>query len=173
MALSQPTRPVSEYPINEEALIIVKMMDQLLETVVGIYEQQGVPAPARRFWMMNEPAEDCEQLVVSFQQGYLGVPGDAAAEAQNCNVPRTAVINIYVTREHPVGEAGKAVNTERIIEASKWPAVDSAVLLWALNDLNQLADFLGPGPGVIATVNVAPPNGGVQTTVLNLSRIIS
>ncbi len=58
------------------------------------------------------------------------------------------------------------------MEASKWGAVDSAMLIWSLEELSALEDGF-KGPGVIATVNVAPPSGGVQTTTLNLSMIIS
>ena len=174
MALPPPSNPkVGDYPIKEESLVIVDMLDRLLEAVVGLYEQQGVPLPTRRYWMMGPaPAEDCPQVVVCFMQSYLGTPGDQASVPQQCNQPRTAVLNIYITRNHPEGEVGKAVPAERIIEASKWPAVDTAVLMWGLEELNQLADFMGGGPGVIATVNVAEPSGGVQTTVLNLSRVI-
>lgn len=173
MALTPPLNtPISDYGVSEDALIIVNMMDRLLERVVAIYEQQGVPLPARRYWMLGpEVPEDCEQVVVTFLQSYLGLPGDQAADAQNCNVGRTAVVNVFVTRNHPVGESGKAVAPERIIEASKWGAVDSAVLMWGLNELSAIEGT--PGPGVIATVNVSPPNGGVQTTVLNLSVMIS
>jgi hypothetical protein len=45
--------------------------------------------------------------------------------------------------------------------------VDASVLLWGLNDIASIDGL--PGPNVIATVNVNPPSGGVQTTVLNLS----
>lgn len=174
MALSMPTNsPVSNYAIADESLVLVNMMDRLLERVVGVYEQRGVPLPERRFWMLSgEVPEDCAQVVVTFVQAYLGAPGDSAADAQQCNSPRTGVFNVSVTRDHPVGESGKAVAPERIIEASKWGAVDAATLMWALEDLSALDDGF-KGPGVIATVNVAPPNGGVQSTVLNISTMIS
>lgn len=173
MVLSTPSNsPISNYNINEDSLVLVKMMDRLLDRVVGVYEHAGVPLPTRRFWMLSgEVPEDCEQVVVTFVQSYLGAPGDSAADAQQCNSPRTGVFNIWITRNHPVGEAGKAVSPERIIEASKWGAVDAATLMWALEDLSTLDDGF-KGPGVIATVNVSPPNGGVQSTILNISTMI-
>lgn len=172
MVLSQVTRPVSDYPISPDALVIVNMLDRVLERVVAAYEAEGVPLPTRRYWMLGpEVPEDCEQVVVTFVQSYLGLPGDQAADAQQCNVGRTAVINVLVTRNHPVGEFGKSVPAEKIIESSKWGAIDSAVLMWALRDI---ASFDGlPAPSVIATVNVQPVGGGVQTTVLNLSMLIA
>jgi len=173
MALSQPTgRPIEDYPMDSDALIIVKMLDRLLENVIASYESMQVPLPTRRYWMLGaEVPEDCEQVVVTYIQSYLGVPGDAAAQAQQCNAPRTGVFNVVVTRDHPVGENGKAVSPERIITASKWGAVDNAVLLWSLDTLNTMEDGW-KGPGVIATVNTLPPNGGVQSTVLNISLVL-
>lgn len=172
MALSQPYKTVDQYSMDSEALVIVNMMGRLLDRLVGVYEQAGVPLPARRYWMFGpEVPEDCEQAVVTFVQSYLGIPGDQAAAPQQCHAPRTAVINIVITRNFPIGEAAAAVSPERIIEASKWAAVDNAVLTWALSDLTAIDGI--PGPGVIATVNNPPPNGGVQSTVLNLSLMIS
>ncbi len=173
MALSPVRKPIEQYGIAPEAFILSDMLDRLLETVVGLYEQQGVPLPLRRFWMLSgEVPEDCEQVVVTFVQSYLGAPGDQAADPQQCNQPRTGVFNIFVTRNHPFGEVGKAVAEDQIIAASKWGAVDASVLMWGLKELSAMEDGW-MGPGVIATVNVAPPNGGVQTTVLNISLVIS
>ena len=174
MALSTPAgKPISDYAIDSEALVLVNMLDRLLDKVIGVYEQQGVPLPTRRYWMLSGVApEDCAQVVVTFVQSYLGAPGDQASDTQQCDAPRTGVFNVTVTRDHPKGQAGQPVAPERIIEASKWGAVDAAVLMWALRDISEMADGY-PGPGVIATVNVQPPGGGVQTTVLNVSMVIS
>lgn len=173
MALSQPTgQPIEDFPIDADALVLVNMLERLLDRIVGVYEQRGVPLPLRRYWMLGaEVPEDCAQVVVTYIQSYLGLPGDAAADPQACNAPRTGVFNVLVTRDYPIGENGKAVAPERITAASKWGAVDNAVLLWALDDLNTLEDGW-KGPGAIATVNTLPPNGGVQTTVLNVSLVI-
>lgn len=167
-----PIPKITDYTMSEDALAITALMDRLLDRLNALYESHGVPLPARQYWMLGaEVPEDCEQAVVTFIQSYLGLPGDQAADAQNCNAPRTAVLNIHITRNHPIGENGRAVAPTRIMEASSWGAVDSAVLMWGLQTLT--ADDLGIGnTGVIATVNVSPPNGGVQTTTLNLSMAI-
>ena len=168
MALSQVRKPIEQYPINPDAFTLSNMMDRLLDRLIGIYEQQGVPLPLRRYWMMGpEVPEDCEQAVVTYAQSYLGLPGDQASNAQNCIGPRTAVINIVITRNYPIGQAAQAVSPEDIIAASKWAAADVTTLLWGLNELASVEGM--PGPAVIATVNVNPPLGGVQSTVLNLS----
>ncbi|URP22166.1 hypothetical protein SEA_BIG4_82 [Microbacterium phage Big4] len=172
MALSQVRKPIEQYPIDPDAFILSNMMDRVLERLVAVYEQQGVPLPLRRYWMMGaEVPEDCEQAVVTYLQSYLGLPGDQASNAQNCNTSRTAVLNIVITRDYPIGEVGKAVSPDAIIAASKWSAVDTAVLLWGLQDFAAIDGM--PGPQVIATVNTMPPNGGVQSTVLNISMMVA
>lgn len=174
MALSPVGKKVSDYVSDPQAdaLIIERFLYRVLDRLQGVYEQEGVPLPSRRYWMLGpEPAEDCEQAVVCFIQSYLGLPGDQAADAQQCNAARTAVLNIHITRDHPVGENGKAVSPERIMEASRWGAADATILSWALKDLSAIEG--SPGPGVIATINVNPPQGGLQTTVLNISMMIS
>jgi len=159
---------VSDYPINENAFALRDLLARTLETTVAVFESYGVPLPSRQYWCIGAPAEDCEQVVVSLVQTYLGIPGDQASEVQNCNSPRTAVINIHVTRNVIVGESGRAVRPERIISSAEWVAVDTWVLMSEMQQFDM--DSLGMrGPGVIATVNSTPPNGAVQTTTLNLS----
>ncbi len=168
MALSQVRKPIEDYGIDPDAFVLPNMMSRVLENLIAVYEQAGVPLPARRYWMMGpEVPEDCEQAVVTYAQSYLGLPGDQASAAQNCIGPRTAVINIVITRNYPIGTVGKEVPADQIIAASKWSAVDVTTLLWGLNDLASVEGM--PGPSVIATVNVNPPSGGVQSTILNLS----
>lgn len=159
---------ISNYAISEDALTLRNMLVRVLDTVVGAFEAHGVPLPARQYWTFGRPAEDCEQVVVSFLQSYLGNPGDQASEPQRCTGPRSAVLNISVTRQFPIGQNGKAVNPERIQEANEWNAVDTQVLLNTINDFDRWDDF-GPGLGVIATVNAADAGGGMTTVNMNLT----
>lgn len=168
---SNRKRLVSDYAIDEDAFDLVKHMDSLLETVVAVYEQMGVPLPARRYWMVGDPAEDCEQVVVSLLQVYLGIPGDQAADIQRCDQPATAVVNVYVSRSFPVGNDAKPASAEDITTASAWSATDTWVLFKAMKEFDK--DDMGrPGPGVIATITGRPPRGALQSTVLNLSAMV-
>jgi len=173
MALPPATinKKVSDYAINPDAFELKEHMERLLETVVAVYESMGVPLPARRYWMIGDPAEDCEQVVVSLLQIYLGMPGDQASEIQNCNQPATAVVNIYVSRNFPVGNDAKPPTEKSITDASAWSATDSWVLFKAMKEFDK--DEHGfPGPGAIATITGRPPRGGIQSTVLNLSTVV-
>jgi len=162
---------ISDYPVSEDALTLRNMLQRVLTTVVGAFEFHGVPLPSRQYWTFGRPAEDCDQVVVSFIQTYLGAPGDQAANPQRCHEPRSAVLNISITRKFPIGQNGKPVSTDRIEEANEWNAVDTQVLLNTLNEFDKWDD-LGPGLGVIATINSADAGGGVITVNMNLTMAI-
>lgn len=162
---------ISDYPISEDALTLRNMLQRVLSTVVGAFEAHGVPLPSRQYWTFGRPAEDCDQVVVSFIQSYLGIPGDQASTPQRCSGPRSAVLNVSISRKFPIGQNGKPVNPERIEEANEWNAVDTQVLLNTLNDFDTWNDY-GPGLGVIATINSADAGGGIITINMNLTMAI-
>lgn len=159
---------IEDFAIDEDALVLVNKAKSMLETVVTVYESFGVPLPERRYYTLGQPAEDCPQVVVSYMQTYLGKPGDMASEAQRCTEPRTGVFNIHITRKYPIGENGKAVNPERIMDSADWGLIDSWVLSQSLNQFDEYEPGV-PGLGVIATINAGAPQGGLITTTMNLS----
>lgn len=163
---------IDQFDIDEDALDLKEMMDGVLARVVSVFESYGVPLPTRRYWMLGVPAIDCEQLVVSMVQMYLGAPGDQATEPRRCNNPRSATLNIYLSREVPtVGTNGRAPTGEKISEASEISAVDAWVMMQSINLLDQW-DETGFGLGVIATLSVDGPEGGFQTTTLEITMAV-
>lgn len=161
---------LENYDIDESAFALKNLMDGVLERIVAIYESYGVPLPAKRYWTMTSPAIDCEQLVVSFQQAYLGTPGDQASDPQRCNSPRSAVLNVLIARSAAVvGQSGQAPKPEKIQEASEILAVDSWILLQSLNLLDQWDNDGLYGPGVIATVTAGETSGGFQSVNLQVT----
>lgn len=162
------SKEISDYNISPDVLLLNNKMDSILETVVGVYESYGVPLPTRRYWTFGRPAEDCAQVVVYLAQAYLGSPGDQATTPRRCSDPKSLVINIAVTRDFPIGVNGKAVSAEKIIEANRWNAVDTQVLLEALYEFDKWSDG-GPGLGIIATVNANDAGGGLSTVNMNLT----
>mgnify|MGYP003451351054 CR=1 FL=1 len=159
------------YTISEDSLRIVNLLSGLLDRVEGVFEANGVPLPSRRYWMLGpEAPEDCAQVVVTFVSGTLGTPGSPERTASNCTGMTTATITVTVTRDHPVGPNGTPVNPKRIVEGSSWGAIDAATLLFNLQDIT--ADPLLGFFEVTASVSVAPPAGGVQTTTLTLGMAI-
>ena len=160
------------YTVDPDAFAVRDLMQGVLDRVVALYASYGVPLPSRQYWTMGTPATDCEQVVVSFIQMYLGAPGDEAATPQRCNVPRSAVLQVGVSRAIPsVGQTGRVPSAEKIEAGSEISAVDSWVLMSAVNLLDQWEEG-GYGPGVIATLNSTEPQGGYQTIVLQITMAV-
>lgn len=155
--------------VLEDATNLRDMMDGIVERVETIFQSYNVNLPNRRYWTIGQPAIDCEQVVVSFIQMYLGAPGDEASSPQRCNVPRSAVVTISIARAVPiVGPNGRPPSPEKIQEAASVSAIDAWVLMDAVR-LFDMWDGSGYGVGVIATVDITPPEGGFQTVNMNLT----
>lgn len=150
--------------VLEGATNLRDMMSGILERVEAVFQSYNVELPQRRYWAMGQPAIDCEQLVVYFQQMYLGTPGAQVGEPQRCHVPRSATVTISIARATPiVNQNGRPPAPEKIRAASEVLAIDAWVLMESINQLDQW-DASGFGIGVIATLEVNPPEGGFQTT---------
>jgi hypothetical protein len=155
--------------VLEDATNLRDMMDGIVERVEAVFQSYNVNLPSRRYWTIGQPAIDCEQVVVSFIQMYLGAPGDEASSPQRCNVPRSAVVTISIARAVPiVGANGRPPSPEKIQEAAAVSAIDAWVLMDAVR-LFDMWDGSGFGVGIIATVDITPPEGGFQTVNMNLT----
>ena len=158
--------------VSANALNLKNLMDGVLYKTVEVFEEYNVPLPSRQFWTVGEPAIDCEQLVVSFIQTYLGLPGNQASEPQRCQSPRSVVLTISISREIPVvGVNGKAPTGDKIEEASRIAVVDAWMFMELINKLDQWepGEF---GLGVIATADSSGFDGGFQTTAMQLTMTV-
>jgi hypothetical protein len=158
--------------VLEDATNLRDMMSGVLERVETIFQSYNVSLPQKKYWMMGQPAIDCEQVVVSFLQMYLGAPGAQVGEPQRCHVPRTATLNVSISRATPVvGQNGRPPTQEKIQQASEILAIDSWVLMQSINLLDQW-DETGYGIGVVATLDVSGPEGGFHTTTMTITMAI-
>lgn len=158
--------------IDPDALNLKNMMDKILEKISSVFTSYNVPVPSRQYWTLGSPAIDCEQLVVSFVQLYLGMPGDQASTPQRCHMPRTAVLTISVAREIPVvGQNGRPPSGEKIEQGSYLSAVDAWVLMESMKQFDPWDEGI-PGMGVIATVDAPTSEGGFQVVNMQLSVVV-
>ena len=157
---------------TDEAMHLTDMMDGILERVESVFQSYNVNLPSRRYWMIGEPAIDCEQVVVSFNQMYLGSPGDEASQPQRCNVPRSATVTIYVSREvATVGVNGRPPSPEKIQQTSSRSTVDAWVLMETVREFDMW-DGTGYGLGVVANLEISGPDGGFQTVGLQVTMAV-
>ena len=120
--------------ISEDVTNIVDFMDNVLQRIVDTFESNNVPLPARQYWTVGQTAIDCEQLVVTLIQIYLGPPGDQASSPQRCNMPRTAVMTVTLAREIPVvGQNGRPPSAEKIQQAAYVSAIDAYAMMQSMN----------------------------------------
>ena len=139
------------------------LLDDILQVVVDRYAHHSVTLPSRQYWMAGQEAFDCEQLVVSFQQLYIGPPGDEATAPQRCNSPRSAVLKATVVREIPTSSGkGLVPASDKLEQGSYIAAVDAWVLLDCVAFLDQWEATGAFGLGVIGTVDIPSPEGGFQ-----------
>ena len=161
--------PINKAAVSSNAKNLAVMMQAVLDQVVASYATYSMPLPTRQYWTMGQPAIDCEQLVVSFVQMYVGAPGDEATEPRRCNDPRSATLNISVSRQVPtVGQNGRPPAADVIESFAEYSAYDAYILLDCAANLDAWEES-GFGLGVIATVEVQSPEGGYQTAVLTLT----
>lgn len=155
--------------VSEDAKAISQLMATVLDKVETVYDSYNMPLPARRYWTFGQSVVDCEQVVVSLVQMYLGPPGGEIAEPRRCNDPRTAILEVSVSREVPVVQPNGAPPTANaIINGNLASAYDSWILMESAAQLDTW-ETTGYGLGVIATVQAIGPEGGFQTVVLTLT----
>lgn len=159
--------------VAHRARSLVRMLDETLARVVTAFDAAGVVLPERQYWTLGQPAWDCEQVVVSFVQAYLGPPGDEAATPQRCDGTESAALTVQVVRCIPTTgpTRNKPPTAEQMQDAAERLAIDAYILLDAAKTLDQWApDF--PSLGVIATVDASDAQGGFQGTTLNVTAAI-
>lgn len=164
---------INKATVSSDAKNLAVFMQAVLDNVIASYASYNMPLPFRRYWTMGAPAVDCEQLVISLIQMYVGAPGDEATSPRRCSDPRSATINVSVSRKVPtVGQNGKAPSAESIESYSEISAYDAWILLESAAQLDTWDPSGGFGVGVIATVEVNEPQGGYQTITLTLTAAI-
>jgi hypothetical protein len=158
--------------VSSDAKNLATLMQNVLNAVIDTYTSYTMPLPGRRYWTLGTPAVDCEQVVVSMLQMYIGSPGDEATSPRRCNDPRSVTLLVQVSREVPtVGTNGRAPSGDAIQDGSEISAYDA----WILLDSSRLLDQWDPanfGLGVIATVETSSPEGGFQTVSMTITMAV-
>ena len=163
---------VNPATVSSDAKNLAILMQNVLNAVIDTYTSYTMPLPGRRYWTLGTPSVDCEQVVVSMLQMYIGSPGDEATSPRRCSDPRSATLIVQVSREVPtVGTNGRAPSEEAIQDGSEISAYDA----WILLDSARLLDRWDPanfGLGVIATVETSAPEGGFQTVSMTITMAV-
>lgn len=164
---------IDKSAVSDDAKNLAVFLQAVLDQVISSFASYNMPLPFRRYWTLGTPAVDCEQVVVSLLQMYVGAPGDEATSPRRCSDPRSATINVAISRQVPtVGQNGKAPSAENIKDYAEISAYDAWIILDSAAQLDTWEPSGGFGVGVIATVEVNEPQGGFQTVTLTLTAAI-
>lgn len=160
--------------VSNDAKNVSLFLQELLDRVILTYNSYDMPLPGRRYWTMSAPVVDCEQVVVSLIQMYVGAPGDEANEPRRCRDPRSATVTIEIAREVPIAQQnGQIPKAHDIQSASEAQAYDAWILMESINNFDAWAmEMGGLGLGVIATVDTTTPQGGFQTVRMTLTMAV-
>lgn len=147
------------YPSYADDFQLPRVLDGWVEAVGTHYDQKGVPLPERRYWMIGTSAHDCEQMVITVQQMFLGTAA-APTELSTCSGPRALTFNLEVIRCTPtVTNRGRAPEALAIQESSVDPVIDLEILL-------DIAYIFDPdNAGIMATADVVPAQGGFHGAI--------
>jgi hypothetical protein len=164
---------ISVVGVSADALSLKDHMDGVLSHLVDRFNFHNVPLPSKQYWKIGAPVIDCEQLVLSVGQVYIGLPGDPASEPMRSSSPRSVVFRAVLARCVPQPDArGNEPTPAKQQEWAEIQAVDSWTLLDAvafLDDWDAVGAF---GLGVIATIDVEDPQGGFQSIVATFTMAI-
>lgn len=159
--------------VSEDAKHLDNFLQELLQRIESVYESYSMPIPARRYYTFGPPAIDCEQLVVSVFQMYLGAPGDQATEPRRCHDPRTVTVNITVSRPVPIAQPnGNPPSAQSISDSTRVCAYDAWILMDSMNVLDVWGQSGTYGLGVISTIDFTPPEGGFQSVTMSVTMAV-
>ena len=161
--------------VSADARNLADFMQEILNKVISTFEEYSMPLPTRRYYTFGPPAIDTEQAVVSLLQMYIGAPGDEATEPRRSEDPRSGTFLITIAREVPITQAnGNPPKADDIQKASEVSALDAWILMESARSFDSSwAGFQGGlGLGIIATVDVDPPEGGFQLTRMTITMAI-
>lgn len=169
-----------------DKLEFVELAERILNTVVATYADHEVELPVRRHLAVGgsgSTVHECEQLTVSFEQGYSGLPGNQAMEPSKCAGPRSAVFVVEVVRALPQPNTTAANPTTTVPSrygtdvsgVAVLPAeVQSTIARKQMVDAMLLLDAgLRAGEtqlyGSLADVSAGQPQGGFQAITLAIT----
>ena len=153
---------------------LITLAHHILNTVVETYGQYGVALPSRQFLSVGGQGgtvHDCEQVSVSFEQGYSGAPGAQSQTIQKCDGVQTAVFYVEVVRCIPTTNDGAqqqsrygqelsvdAPTPQQLTAVAETQMRDARVMLDAgmSSGINTLLE------GALVDIAPGPASGGFQ-----------
>lgn len=168
--MTAPTLPPST-DLSENRHSVFRLMQGALNDVIDTFAANGVDLPERQYLTVGNSSEvihDCEQVTVTFEQAYTGLPGNPDGTTPVCSSPSSAVLAIEIVRciETPKQARGgipKPVEADAHTKDALIQVTDAYLLLEAgMSSIRK--NFLGG----VAEVSAGTANGAMQGMVMSL-----
>lgn len=156
---------------------------ELLECIVQVYAESGVSLPEKRYTTVGgigTTPHDCEQLTISWEQAYSGLPGDQSQELVACDGPVTSVFVVELVRCIPsdlnvVKRGARStsatltpeVPTETREQTSKTQMRDAYLLRTA--GMNSSESPLIAHNGALVDASAGQPQGAYQAIIMTIA----
>lgn len=174
---------------------IVDMAEHLIGVINDVYVQENVPLPELQYYCIGgqgQTVHDCEQLTVSWDQAYSGLPEAEASIPAQCDQIHTARFVIEVVREYSTMRPFVDPNTGQVVQPTvNRPAaygrgahaqvdrVDPEVAKREAREQMQDAVLLlkagliageaTTGRSAIVDVSAGPASGNFQAVIMNFT----
>lgn len=103
------------------------LMNAVMAELVGAYAELGSTPPDRRYVWIGTPAVDCEQLVISYNRIYTGIPAQEANEPLYLPVVQRVVeMRVEVHRCVPVLDDNAAPPDPDTMQAAAQTIIEDA-----------------------------------------------
>ena len=106
---------------------IFKFAELLQNVIIETYSEHGIMLPAKRYIAIGgigDTVHDCEQLSISWEQSYTGLPGEQSEELSPCDGPVSSVYVVELVRNIPIENSGGQKRQARSTSAANMPPVD-------------------------------------------------
>ncbi len=156
--------------INESIIAANK----ILVAVENTFNTNSVDLPGRRYTTaggIGTVAYDCEQLTVSWQETYLGSPGQPQFGIQNpnCNTLHTGVFIVELVRSIPISFNAEIPPEPELIQKAADKLMKDATLL---QEAGQIAAEDSLLSGALISVRAGDPAGAMQSIVMTVTMVI-
>ena len=169
---------------------IVDVAGHLLDTINRVYQEEGVDLPDRQYYIVGgqgQTVHDCEQVTVSWDQAYSGLPQNEASIPATCDQIHTASFIVEVVRQVNTARDAESVPTGTtnmpgrygggtqgsvgapdpadFMREAKLQMQDAVLLLRA----GLLAGEATTSNASIVDVSAGTPQGGYQAVIMNFT----
>ena len=169
---------------------IVDVADHVLATINRVFAEAGVDLPERQYYIVGgqgQTVHDCEQVTVSWDQAYSGLPQNEASIPATCDQIHTGSFIVEIVRQVNTTRAADGVATgapnipsrfgggvagsvdapspEDFMREARRQMQDAVLLLRA----GLLAGEATTSNAAIVDVSAGTPQGGYQAVIMNFT----